>query len=63
MVPFAWFFIPDSPDTARFLNAEEKRIVVSRAMRQVGAVERIGGLRLKEFTMALVDFKAWFNAV
>jgi len=63
MVPFAWRFIPDSPDKARFLSEDERRIVKSRAVRQVGVVERTGGLNMKEFGMALVDFKAWFNAV
>lgn len=63
MVPIAWFFIPDSPDKARFLNVDEKRIVISRAMRQVGVVERVGGLNWKEFAMGLCDFKAWFVAV
>ena len=62
-VPFAWFFIPDSPQKARFLSGEERQIVRARSVRQVGVVERIGGLSFKEFGMALVDFKAWFNAV
>lgn len=65
MVPFAYFFIPDSPDKARFLNSEEKAIVKSRAMRQTGmdASERVGGLSAKEFGMTLLDLKAWLNAV
>jgi sugar phosphate permease len=65
MTPIAFFFIPDSPDKARFLNAEEKEVVKSRAMRQVGTEpqSRIGGLNLKEFLLTLVDYKAWFVAV
>lgn len=63
MVPFAWFFIPDSPNRARFLNPEEKQIVRARTARQIGVAERKSSLSLKEFGMALLDFKAWFNAV
>ena len=65
MVPLAYFFIPDSPDKARFLNSEEKAIVRSRAMRQTGteASSRVGGLSLKEFARILLDLKAWLNAV
>ena len=62
-VPLAWLFIPDSPQQARFLHADERQIVKARAVRQVGVVERLGGLSLKEFGMTLIDFKAWFNAV
>lgn len=65
MAPFAFFFIPDSPDKARFLNDEEREIVKSRSMRQVGteSVVRIGGLNLREFLETLLDYKAWFVAV
>lgn len=65
MVPVAFFFIPDSPDKARFLSSEEKEIVQARAMRQVGTEpsHRIGALNGREFLQALVDYKAWFVAV
>ncbi|KAL9083775.1 MAG: hypothetical protein Q9165_008385 [Trypethelium subeluteriae] len=62
MVPFGWFFIPDSPDKARFLTAEEKQIVKARTVRQVGILERTGRVSLKEFGIGLVDWTAWFNA-
>lgn len=65
MAPVAYYFIPDSPDKARFLNAEEKQIVERRAMRQVGSEPsaRIGGLNAKEFLLTLIDYKAWFVSV
>lgn len=66
MAPIAYFFIPDSPDKARFLNAEDKDVVKSRVMRQVGMSEgarRVGGLNLKEVGLTLIDYKAWFVAV
>jgi MFS family permease len=65
MTPFAFFFIPDSPDKARFLNSEEREIVKSRSMRQVGTepAVRVGGLNVKESLSTLLDYKAWFVAV
>ncbi|KAH8692159.1 major facilitator superfamily domain-containing protein [Talaromyces proteolyticus] len=65
MSPLAFLLIPDSPDKARFLNAEEREIVKSRSMRQVGTepAVRIGGLNLTEFLYILIDYKAWFVAL
>ena len=64
LVPFAWFFIPDSPDRARFLSAGEKDVVKARAVRQVGSSDRrAGGLDFKEIGLTLFDFKAWLNAL
>ncbi|KAJ8122099.1 hypothetical protein ONZ43_g1617 [Nemania bipapillata] len=61
----AFFFIPDSPEKARFLDAEEKEIVKARAMRQVGtnAEARIGAPNLKEIGGILLDLKAWMCAL
>ncbi|KAI0536474.1 MFS general substrate transporter [Xylaria digitata] len=61
----AFYFIPDSPEKARFLDAEEKGIVKSRAIRQVGmgaANARIGAFRLKDIGAVLIDIKAWLCA-
>jgi cyanate permease len=57
----AFFFIPDSPEKARFLTAEEKDVVRARAMRQVGtdANARVGGFKFREVLPLLVDAKAW----
>lgn len=63
MAPVAYFFIPDSPDKAKFLNSEEKAIVRARAVRQVGSSERIGGLDVKQLAYALLDVKLWCMAV
>ncbi|CAD6564658.1 MAG: hypothetical protein ASARMPRED_005625 [Alectoria sarmentosa] len=59
LAPIAFFLIPDSPDNARFLNVEEKAIAKSRAVRQTGKSERIGGVSLKELAQTLHDAKAW----
>lgn len=79
MVPIAYFFLPDTPDKARFLTEEEKvsrgslrgttdantpkLIAKARGVRQVGGVERIGGIVWKEVGLALVDVKCWLTAV
>lgn len=79
MVPIAYFFLPDTPDKARFLTEEEKvsqgslrrnsdvdilkLVAKARGVRQVGGVERIGGIVWKEVGLALVDVKCWFTAV
>ncbi|KAI1377108.1 MFS general substrate transporter [Hypoxylon crocopeplum] len=61
MVAIAYFFIPDSSEKARFLTAEEKLVVRSRAMRQVGtsANARIGAFKLKDILPVFLDLKAW----
>jgi sugar phosphate permease len=58
----AFFFLPDSPDKARFLNAEEKLVAKARGVRQVGTTERVGGIVWKDIAAALMDPKCWFTA-
>lgn len=61
MAAVAFFFIPDSPERAKFLTAEEKSVVRSRAMRQVGtsADDRVGGVNIKDVLLVVFDLKAW----
>ena len=81
MAPVAYFFLPDTPDKARFLTEEEKvsvkdpcvrvltdadtlkLIAKARGVRQVGDLERVGGIVWKEVGLALLDAKCWFTAV
>lgn len=79
MAPVAYFFLPDTPDKARFFTEEEKVdersmrkitdadalkvIAKARGVRQVGGVERVGGIVWKEVGLALLDLKCWFTAV
>ena len=63
LAPVAFFFIPDSPDNAKFLNVEEKAIAKSRAIRQTGTSTRIGGVNLTQIAQTLYDLKAWCYAV
>ncbi|KIW29961.1 uncharacterized protein PV07_05745 [Cladophialophora immunda] len=62
--PLAWFFLPDSPTSARFLTAEEKEVARARVIRQHGHQEE-GKHRvsLKEIGQTLIDAKAWFTAL
>jgi MFS family permease len=59
----AWFFVPDSPATAKFLTEEEKEVARARGIQQAGDAEREGKVQWKELAMTLLDAKAWFTAV
>ncbi|OAL24990.1 hypothetical protein AYO20_10524 [Fonsecaea nubica] len=62
--PLAWFFLPDSPTTARFLTAEEKEVAQARVIRQHGHQEAgKHRVRLTEVGQTLLDAKAWFTAL
>lgn len=65
MAPIAFFFLPDSPDQARFLNEDERAVAKARGVRQVGkgGASRVGGIDLKETVKALADVKPWITAV
>lgn len=63
MVPVVLRFLPDSPAKAKFLNEEEKAVARARALRQVGAVDRIGGVSWKDIGETLLDVKSWLVAV
>jgi MFS family permease len=63
MAPVAWFFLPDSPDKARFLTAEEKIVAKARGVRQVGVEERHGSLVWGDVWRTFLDPKCWFTAV
>ncbi|KAF1848432.1 MFS general substrate transporter [Cucurbitaria berberidis CBS 394.84] len=59
MAAVAWFFIPDSPEKARFLTEEEKAVARARGVRQAGAATRVGGINWKELLEGLTDVKGW----
>jgi len=59
MAVVAWFFLPDSPEKARFLNEEEKACARARGVRQAGAATRIGGINWKEMLEGFMDVKGW----
>jgi hypothetical protein len=55
----AFFFLPDSPEKARFLNEEERAVARARGVRQAGAATRVGGINFREFFSGLADPKGW----
>lgn len=57
----AFMYMPDSPDTARFLTQEEKEVARARAIQQTGSsgAARIGHINFKDVLMALKDVKTW----
>lgn len=59
MAAVAFFFLPDSPEKARFLTAEEKAVARARGVQQAGTGSRIGGINLKEMLQGLMDLKGW----
>lgn len=63
MAGVAFFFLPDSPQKARFLNEDEKRIAVARGVRQAGESSRVGSINLKDIAMTFLDYKPWFTAL
>ncbi|KAI4715808.1 MFS general substrate transporter [Aureobasidium sp. EXF-10727] len=63
MVPVAYFFLPDSPQSARFLNEEEKRVAVARGVRQTGTTERVGRIKFKDVALTFIDPKAITTAL
>jgi MFS family permease len=63
LAPVVWFTLPDSPNKARFLNEEQKRVAVARGVKQAGAADRVGMLDWKDIGPGLIDPVAWFTAV
>ncbi|KAI1861677.1 uncharacterized protein JN550_010747 [Neoarthrinium moseri] len=59
----AFFFMPDSPDTARFLDEKEKQVARVRAIQQTGSEgsARVGHVNFKEVFAALADVKTWIT--
>lgn len=61
MAPVAFFFLPDSPHQARFLNEDEKRIALARGVRQAGHEKRVGGVNWKDIGATLLDPKPYLT--
>ncbi|RWA10153.1 hypothetical protein EKO27_g4951 [Xylaria grammica] len=57
----AFKYMPDSADTAHFLNEEEQQVAKARALQQTGSegTARIGRIDFKETLHALKDIKTW----
>ena len=63
----AWFEIPDTPDTAKYLNLREKEVARLRLEGETGsqkkAVGRTYKLDWREILAALTDVRCWITAV
>lgn len=63
----AWYQIPDTPDTARFLSQREKKIALLRLNKErnaeKGAMTKKPKLDWREIREALTDMKCWITAV
>lgn len=61
-----FFFLPDSPAKARFLNDEDRRIIAARQYRQVGdqaGKSRTGSVNFREILEAVTDLKNLYPAL
>ncbi|KAE9371599.1 MFS transporter-like protein [Stipitochalara longipes BDJ] len=60
-----WFFMPDSPEKARFLTKDEVVVARARRVRQVGKEEVVKAQRInwKEVWGAMCDLKSWAAAL
>ena len=52
-----WFFLPDRPEKARFLNAQEREIATAFARSQPGAFEK-PGFHLHQLMDAVKDYRS-----
>ncbi|KAJ5627400.1 hypothetical protein N7528_004827 [Penicillium herquei] len=59
----AWFYVPDSPSSAKFLTEEEKEVARARGLQQAGDANREGEIQWKELGMTFLDVKAWLTAL
>lgn len=61
--PFVWWFLPDSPATARFLTEEERQVARARGMRRSGEESQSRRVDIMDIGRTLLDMKAWITAV
>lgn len=54
-----WFWLADDPESAHYLSAEEKRLVVIRKERQVGYTKSADEFNREDVIKGLKDWKIW----
>lgn len=54
-----WVFMADQPSTARYLNAEERDLLLARLTRQTGMTKSAQQLHRKDVRKGLLDWKVW----
>lgn len=64
MAPVAYFFLPDTPQHARFLTETEKEAAAARGVRQVGRAPstRVGSIDWQDVMATVRDPKPWLTA-
>ncbi|KAK7888350.1 hypothetical protein LTR67_008696 [Exophiala xenobiotica] len=55
----AWFWLPDSPHEAKFLNARDKEIAIDLSLRQPGDRTGKKGLQWKQVLGGLMDYRSY----
>lgn len=55
----AWFSLADDPSVAKYLNAKERELVVTRLDRQAGLTESAKQFHWKDVREAFLDWKVW----
>lgn len=63
VAPIAFFFLPDSAATAKFLTEEEKEVARARSMQRSGEETTDHKINFKETFYTLMDPKPWLTAV
>ena len=63
MAPVAFFFIPDTPQSARFLTEDEKNLAIARGIRQTGSERSIGRINPREVLRVFLDIRSWLTAL
>lgn len=54
-----WWILPDSPETAYFLNADEKAYAAARLKRQMGYTKRAAEFHWEDVRKCFKDWKVW----
>ncbi|KAI1622170.1 retrograde regulation protein 2 [Exophiala viscosa] len=59
----AWFWLPDSPHAAKFLNARDKEIAIDLSLRQPGDRTGSKGLQWKQVLGGLMDYRSYLPPI
>ena len=64
---FAWLYLPDSPESAFFLSARQRKVARLRLRRECNSSDHVQGrqrgLKVREILETLTDPKCYFTAV
>ncbi|KAK7516126.1 major facilitator superfamily domain-containing protein [Phyllosticta citriasiana] len=65
MAAVSFLFLPDSPEKARFLTDDEKKVARARGVRQTGTPgeARVGKIEWKDVLDSFKDLKCWLTAL